>query len=329
MAAYNPRHKTYFHLRATGMVLLAWGASSAYADPYPSKPVTIVVAQAPGGGNDAVARVLAARLSTVYGQQFIVENRPGAGGNIGSAFVARAPKDGYTIFMTSSSHTINPSLYKRVPYEPVKDFAPIAMVANVSFVLVANPHFAARTMGQLIALAEQQPGKINYASAGNGTLNHLLAEMLKSATRVEMTHVPYKGSAAALTDVIAGLVPVGFNSLTAALPFIKGGQLRALGVSSQQRSALAPDIPPVADAVHGFDAMAWYGLVAPTGTPKAIVESLARETSKALSNPEVVRSLGKQGAEPAYLGPDAMAAFLEKDLQRWASVVKTSGAQVD
>ena len=329
MAACNTRHKTFFPLRATGLVLLAWGVNSVHADAYPSKPVTIVVAQAPGGGNDAVARVLAARLSTVYGQQFIVENRPGAGGNIGSAFVARAPKDGYTIFMTSSSHTINPSLYKRVPYEPVKDFAPIAMVANVTFVLVANPNFSAKTTGQLIERAKQQPGKINYASAGNGTLNHLLAEMLKSATRVEMMHVPYKGSAAALTDVIAGQVPVGFNSLTAALPFIKSGQLRALGVSSQQRSALAPDIPPVADTVQGFDATAWYGLVAPAGTPKEIVDSLARETSKALSSPEVVGSLGKQGAEPAYLGPDAMAAVLEKDLQRWASVVKASGAQVD
>lgn len=329
MAACKRRHRVLLRSGATGLALLAWGASSANADTYPAKPVTIVVAQAPGGANDAVARILAARLSTVYGQQFIVDNRPGAGGNIGSAFAARAPKDGYTIFMTSSSHTINPSLYKRVPYEPVEDFAPIAMVANVTFVLVANPVFAARTTAQLIELAKQRPGKINYASAGNGTLNHLLAEMLKSATGVEMAHVPYKGSAAALTDVISGQVPVGFNSLTAARPFIKSGRLRALGVSSQRRSALAPDIPPVADAVPGFDAIAWYGLVAPAGTPKQIVDSLAREVSKSLNNPEVVESLGKQGAEPAYLAPDAMAAFLKKDLKSWASVVKASGAQVD
>lgn len=310
-------------------MLLGCIAAQAQPQTYPSRPVTMVVAQAPGGGNDAVARVLAQKLSEALGQQFVVTNRPGAGGNIGSEFVARAPKDGYTIFMTSSSHTINPALYSRVPYDAVKDFTPIALVAKVPFTLVVNPAVPARTMMEFIALAKQKAGAIQFASAGNGTLNHLLGEMLKMSAGINMSHVPYKGSAAAANDVIAGHVPVSFNSMTAALPFIKSGQMRALGVSSGQRTALAPEIPAIAETIPGFDTVAWYGLVAPAGTPKAIVDLLAVQVAKILATPEAVSALAIQGAEASFAAPPVFEKFIANELKLWAVTVKQAGAQVD
>ena len=308
---------------------LFWSCGVVWAQAYPSKPVTMIVAQAPGGGNDAVARVLAQKLTENMGQTFVVVNKPGAGGNIGTEAAARSPKDGYTIFMTSSSHTINPALYTRVPYDPVNDFVTIAQVAIVPFALVVNPSLPARNMREFVELAKQRTEPLQFASAGNGTLNHLLGEMLKTSAHLNLSHIPYKGSAAAASDLVAGHVTVSFNSLTASLPFIRSGQMRVLGVSSGKRTALAPDIPAIAETVPGFDTVAWYGLVAPKGTPQPVIDQLSAQVQKILADPQAVELFAKQGAEASYLGPRDFEKLIGDDLKRWAVTVKAAGAHVD
>ena len=307
-----------------------WTTSARAADPFPSKVITIVVPQAPGGANDVIGRALAQRLSAVIGGPVIVENRQGAGGNLGTAYVARQPKDGHTLLLNAQSvQTINPFLYRKVPFDPVKDFDPVMVVGVAPYMLAVNPSVPAKNLRELVALAKASPGKFNYASAGNGTVNHLLGEMLKNAAGIDIVHVPYRGAAAAATDVVAGQVPMTFGSLAGLMPFVRSGQLRTLGVCTEKRTQLSPDLPTLAETIPGLYANAWYGLFAPAGTPNDIVTKLNTEIIKLMDNPEMRERLVGLGVESAPGTPEQLATLMRDDLVRWAKIVKDSGAQLD
>jgi len=313
---------------AVALTLAAVG--SAHADTYPSKPIQMIVPQAPGGTNDIVARLVAADLSQRLGQQVVVENRPGAGGNIGTQAAARATADGYTLLMTiSSTQAINPSLYRQIPFDPIKDFEPIAPVATVPNVLVVNPAFPAKSMAELITMAKAKPDFYRYASAGNGTLNHLLGEMLNSMAGIKLEHVPYKGVAPALNDVLGNQVPMAFASLPSVLAHIKAGKVRALGVSSAKRSPFAPDIPAISETVPGYSGDLWVGLFAVRGTPKAVTEKLAKTLQAALADAPLRDKLAAQGAEVLTGTPQQFSTMLRADIDKGGKIVKASGAQVD
>jgi len=314
---------------AAGLALFA-AVGPARADTYPSKPIQMVVPQAPGGTNDIVARLVAADLSQRLGQQVVVENRPGAGGNIGTQYAARATPDGYTLLMTiSSTQAINPSLYRQVPFDPIKDFEPIAPVATVPNVLVVNPAFPAKNLAELISMAKAKPDYYRFASAGNGTLNHLLGEMLNSMAGIKLEHVPYKGVAPALNDVLGNQVPMAFASLPSVLPHIKAGKVRALGVSSAKRSPFAPDIPAIGETVPGYSGDLWVGLFAVKGTPREVTQKLAQALQAALADKALRDKLAAQGAEVLNGTPPQFAGMLKADIDKWAKIVKASGAQVD
>ena len=319
------------HLAACVLAAVASAAGSAFAqDKYPSKPVTIVVPQAPGGANDTIARIVAQKLTEQMGQQFIVDNKPGAGGNLGTALAAKGSKDGYTLVLTvNSAHVINPSLYKSVGFDPVKDFEPISPVATAGYVLVANNSFAPKNVAELVAEAKKNPGKIAIASAGNGTLNHLIGEMLSKAAGIEMLHVPYKGASAAVTDLVGGQVQVSVQSLPSSISFIKGNKLKVLGTVNEKRVAALPDVPTIGETIKGFGSTPWYGLFAPAGTPKAIVAQLNAEVAKALDDAGVKEKLAQVGCEPFKSTPEQFAALVKDDLPKWAKIVKDSGATVD
>jgi tripartite-type tricarboxylate transporter receptor subunit TctC len=319
--------------RRAALTLIA-GLAAAFGvqaqDKYPAKTVTIMVPQAPGGANDAIARIVAQKLTEQTGQQFLVDNKPGAGGNIGTAMAAKARPDGYTLLLTvNSAHVINPWLYKSTGFDPVKDFEPITPVANAGYVLVANNAFAPKNVTELIAAAKAQPGKIAIASAGNGTLNHLIGEMLGKAAGIELMHVPYKGASAAVTDLVGGQVQVSVQSLPSSISFIKSGKLKVLGVVNEKRVAALPDTPTIGETIKGFGSTPWYGLLAPAGTPKAIVAQLQAEVAKALDTQEVKDKLAAVGCEPFKSTPEQFAALIKEDLPKWAKIVKDSGATVD
>lgn len=319
--------------RRTLMVsaLLAALAYPALAqDKFPSKPVSVIVPQAAGGANDAIARIIAQQLSLQMGQQFIVENRPGAGGNIGTAAAAKARPDGYTLVLTvNSAHVINPALYRNTGFDPIKDFEPVSPVATAGYVLVANNGFAPSNVNELVAAAKAQPGKIYIGSAGNGTLNHLIGEMLGKATDIKMVHVPYKGAAAAVTDLVGGQVQVSVQSLPSSIAFIKSGKIKVLGVVNEKRVAALPDVPTLGETIRGFGSTPWYGLLAPAGTPRAIINQLQQEISKALDTPEVRERLAGVGCEPFKSTPEQFASLIREDLPKWAKIVKDSGAKLD
>ena len=320
------------HQRRTLLALtLALAATGAIAqDKYPSKPVTLIVPQAAGGANDAIARVIAQKLTEQFGQSFIVDNRTGAGGNVGTVAAARARPDGYTLMLTAdSSMVINPSLYKSTGFDPIKDFEPVGTVATAGYVLVANPAFPARNTAELVALAKQQPGKINIGSAGNGTLNHLIGEMLGKATGIDLVHVPYKGSAAAVTDLVAGQVQVSVQSLPSSIAFIRSGKIKVLGVVNPTRLPALPDAPTIGETIKGFGTTPWYGVFAPAGTPKAIVTQLNAAIAKALESKDAQERLAGVGCEPYKTTPEQFAHLVRDDLPRWARIVKESGATID
>jgi tripartite-type tricarboxylate transporter receptor subunit TctC len=311
-------------------VLAAVASSAAIAQDYPNRPVTIIVPQAVGGANDILGRILADQLARALGQQFIVENRVGAGGNIGTGAAAKAPRDGYTLLFTiSAAHAVNPTLYKQVPFDPVKDFDPVMLVGTVPFLLVVNPGVPASSVQELVALAKKEPGKLAYGSSGNGTTNHLLGEMFKSMAGVDMLHIPYKGVAAILTDMLGGRVQVAFASVPSVRSHVKDGKLRALGISTMKRSSVAPDVPPVGDTVTGYDADFWVALFTPAGTPKEAPAKLYAVLAKALGNPEVRERFAAQGADVVGGSPEQLAAALRDDMVKWAKVVKAAGVTID
>ncbi len=318
-------------LRVLAAPLLAGLAFASVAqDKYPSKTVTIVVPQAAGGANDAIARVLAQKLTEQTGQTFVVDNRPGAGGNIGTVAVAKAKPDGYTLMLTAdSAQVINPSIYKNPGFDPVKDFVPVAPVATAGYVLVANNNFAPNNVTELIAAAKAQPGKITIASAGNGTLNHLIGAMLQKAVDIDLQHIPYKGSAAAVTDLVAGQVQVSVQSLPSSIAFIKSGKLKVLGVVNEKRVPALPNSPTIGETIKGFGATPWYGMFAPAGTPKEVVALLQTEIGKALDGQDAQAKLDGVGTAAFKGTSEQLAALVQKDLPRWARIVKESGASID
>lgn len=330
--AVNPHRRAALGTTAAGAALAityASGARAQAAAGYPNRPVKMVVASAAGGILDTVGRLVATRIGESMGQNVVVENRAGAGGILGTEVVARAAPDGYTLCKVATSHAINPGLYPKMPYDTLKDFAAVSQTVNLKNVLVAHPSVGVNNVRELIALAKAKPRTITFASAGNGQSNHLSGEIFRTMAGVEMVHVPYKGSAPGLTDTVAGNTSIMFVDILSALPHIKSGRLKALGVTGDIRSPALPDVPTIADSLPGFNGNTWLGLVAPAGTPRDIVAKLSAETHKALNAPDVKERLLAQGVEPVGSTPEQFTAHIESEMARYAAVVKSSGAKVD
>jgi len=292
--------------------------------------VRIVVPFPPGGTSDILARTLGQKLAEEWGQQVVVDNRPGAGANIGAENVARSAADGYSLLILSTAHTINPSLYKKLAYDPVKDFAPVTMLVATSQVLVVHKSVPVSTLKEFIAFAKKHPGELLYSSAGSGSQPHLSAELFKTMTGINYVHVPYKGAPPAMVDLLAGHVALTFATAPSAVPYVKSGQLRALGVSTAKRIAALPDVPTIAEAgVPGYEATGWNGLVAPAGTPAPIIEKLNGAFVKVLRTPAVASYLSGQGADPDPGTAAEFAAYIKAEIAKWAKVVQDSGARVD
>jgi tripartite-type tricarboxylate transporter receptor subunit TctC len=306
-------------------------APLAFAQAYPNHTIRLVVPFPAGGTTDILARDVAKKLTDAMGQPVVVDNRPGAGGNIGADLVAKSPPDGYTLLMgTVGTHAINPSLYAKMPYDHVKDFLPVVLVAGVPNVLVVNPSVPINSVADLIKLAKAKPGSINFASSGSGTSIHLSGELFKTMAGVDMTHVPYKGSSPALTDLMGGQVQIMFDNLPSSLALIKAGKLRAVAVTSLKRAPALPDVPTIAESgLPGFEASSWFGVLAPAGTPAPIVARLNAEVNKWLQSPEGKEQLLAQGAEVAGGSPEQFVAHIRAETDKWAKVVKASGAKVD
>lgn len=297
---------------------------------YPIKPIRFIVSFPPGGPNDILARALAQRLAENLGQQVVVDNRAGAGGVLGTDLAAKAVADGYTMLLVAGGHAINPSLYRKLPYDTVRDFAAVASVAAIPSILVVHPSVPAKSIKELVQLAKTKPGQLNFASAGNGTVSHLAGEMLKSTSGIEMVHVPYKGNAPATTALLAGEVSLYIGGMPSILPLVAAGRLRALAVTTAKRSAAAPDIPAMSEAgVPGFDVSPWYGVVVPAGTPADIIHRLNGEILKAIQAPDVRERLASQGFETKVSTPREFDAFIRSEIVKWEKVVKHSGAKID
>jgi tripartite-type tricarboxylate transporter receptor subunit TctC len=326
---------------ASGATILAMAAMSLsiafaqtnaqqYAQSYPSKPIKIVVPYPPGGFNDTLGRTLAAKFSEAWGQPAIVENKPGGNTLIGSDYVAKAPADGYTLLIVAFPFAVTPSLIKNMPYDTVKDFAPVILAASSPNLLVVNPQLPVKSVAELIALAKSKPGSLSYASTGNGSSNHISMELFKSLAGVDIVHIPYKGSAPAVTDLLGGQVMLMFDNVPNVLPQVKAGKLRALAASGAKRTALAPDIPTVAEAgVPGYELTVWFGLVAPAGTPREVIQKLNAEVTKILAMPDVRERFLAQGVEPLGSTPEEFGAHIKSQMARWATVVHDAGVKAE
>ncbi|MBY0269409.1 MAG: tripartite tricarboxylate transporter substrate binding protein [Burkholderiales bacterium] len=310
---------------AVSALLMCWPAG---AQNYPQRPVRMI-AVAAGSGPDVIARMLAAKFAERMGQQFYVENRPGAGGNVGAEFVARAPADGYTLLMGSASQAISMTLFPKLGYDLTRDFIPVSMISTAPFVLVVHPSMPVRSVREWIALAKSARGQLLYSSGGAGTPPHLASQMLKTAAGIDFVHVPYKGIMPAVNDLIGGHVHFSIAVTTAVLPLVQSKRLRGLGVTSAARSALAPEMPTISETIKGFEVIGWYGLFAPTGTPPAVVTRLYQETQHAIAQPDVIERLLAVGSEPQPMTPAAFAAFVQSEIRKWGRAVKESNAQPD
>jgi tripartite-type tricarboxylate transporter receptor subunit TctC len=306
-------------------------ATGAFAQVWPNKPIRIVVPFPAGGGTDIIARETSQRVAAATGWTFVIDNRPGAGGNLGIDSVAKAPADGYTLVIGQTSNiAINPTLYPKLPYDPQKDLAPVVLLANAPLVMVTGMATPYKTLADAVNAAKAKPGQINFASPGNGTVAHLTSELFQKAAGVKTQHVPYKGAAQALTDVVSGTVDLYMSSVPTLLGQIKQGKLRPLAVTSAKRVDDLPNVPTINESGYrGFDAVTWFGLLAPAGTPKDVLARLNAEFNKALNQPELAKRLGDEGADPAGGTPEQFAALIKDDIPRWGKVVKESGAKVD
>jgi tripartite-type tricarboxylate transporter receptor subunit TctC len=313
------------------LLLAGWcQLAPAAALEYPVRPVRLVVVYPPGGGIDILARIMSQQLSTAWGHPVVVDNRPGAGTTIGAAIVAKAPADGHTLLMTDVSFAITPSLYADLPYDPKKSFAPVILVNLVTDVLVVHPSLPAASLKELISYAKANPGKVLYASAGNGTLNHLAPEMLKAMAGIDLVHVPYKGAIAALTDVISGREQVYIGALASTVPHIKSGRLRAVAITGKARSPLLPELPTIAESgLPHYDVSAWYGVLAPAGTPRVAVDRINSHIRKTVGSREMQQQLAEQGSETVAGSPEQFTAFLDVEVTKWAAAVKSAGAKID
>ena len=319
-------------------LLLAMGSASAQVpapsaaavQAYPSRPVKLIVPFAPGGFTDVVARILGVKLSLALGQQFIVENKAGAGSTIGTDFVAKAAPDGYTLLMVSSTHVISPWIYRNVGYDPVKSFAPVGKLVDSPYVLLVHPKVPAKNVQEFIALAKASPDKIHYASSGNGSAQHLMGGLFAAMTGAPIKHVPYKGSAGAANDLVAGIVESGFAGVPNALAQVPQGRLKALAVTTAKRAPQLPDVPTLQEAgVAGYDASVWLALLAPAGTPPEIVQKLNGEIAKLMAAPETSKALFDAGVEPSLSTPQEMGSYLVQELERWGKVVKDAGVKLE
>ena len=305
-------------------------AAIAQSQPYPARPIRLVVSFAAGGGVDLVARLLGQKLAEAWNQQVVIDNRPGAGGNVSAELVAKSPADGYTLYMSSASVVVNASLYKSLPYDPLRDFAPVTLLVRAHNVLVAHPSLPAKNVRELIALAKKAPGQINYASTGSGSSGHLAMELFRSMAGIELTHVPYKVIGQATADLLSGQVSLWFPTMPGVLQHIKGGRMIALGVSGSRRAAALPAVPTIAESgVAGYEASTWYPLLAPAGTPQAVIDKLNAQMIVILAGAELREKLGAQGIEAIGSTPAQLAAHLKNEMAKWEKVVRLSGARVD
>ncbi|HEX2547359.1 MAG TPA: tripartite tricarboxylate transporter substrate binding protein [Ramlibacter sp.] len=321
-----------FARAAAALLLAAFAATAPAQSPdFPRQPIRVVVTFPPGGSADAVVRMLVPRLNEKLGQQVVVDNRPGAGGNIGLAIVAKAPPDGYTLGVgAAGALSANSSLYAQMPFDPVKDFRPVSMLAAIPFVLIGHPSVQAKTQRELIALAKSQPGKLSIAHGGNGTAMHLSAALFSQMADVKMVEVPYKGSGPAALDVLAGNVPLAVVDLPSALQHIRAGKLVAFAVTSPQRLPQLPDVPTASEAgLGGYDSTGWFGVVAPAGTPPAIVQRLNAEITAALNDPAIQASMRNLGVEPAPSRPEAFEAYIRAETQKWAKVIRAANIKIE
>lgn len=325
----------FLAMRLAGYILalgfLAPSVTPATAQQFPARLVKLVVPQTPGGATDVFARKIGQMLSERWGQAVIIENRAGAGGVVGSDVVAKSPPDGYTLLVTyAGSQAINPSLYPKMPFDSVKDFQTVATLATTPFILIVNPKLPAKDLAEFIALAKAKPGALTYASSGNGSVNHLLGEMLKAASDINILHVPYRGVAPAITDVVSGQVDSAFSSVPSVLQMIRSGNVRALAVSSARRVATAPDIPTIAEqGFPGFDVNPWWGVLAPAGTDMTIVRKINEDVGNILRTKEMIDFLATQGAEPLVTSPEEFLGILQADVTKWAKVVKDAGVTLN
>jgi tripartite-type tricarboxylate transporter receptor subunit TctC len=323
------------HFTSIGAALLAVcafataEAALAAASDYPTKPVRIIAGFPAGGPVDTIARTVAQKLATAFGQQVIVDNRPGASGIIAADFVAKAPPDGYTLLTVPVTFAITPSLYPKMPYNTEQDLAPVALVAAAPFLLVAHPTLPVRTVRELIALARSKPVQINYASAGSGGMPHLAGELFNSMAGVKLVHIPYKGAAPATIDLVGGQVSLMFNNMLSAMPHVKSGRLRAIAVTSSNRSSVLPDLPTIAETIPGYEASGWYGAFAPAATPRDIILKLNAEINRGMQQPDVTQRLAGDGVEAVTATPEQFASYLKQEIAKWGKVVKLSGATAD
>jgi tripartite-type tricarboxylate transporter receptor subunit TctC len=308
--------------------LLMQPAHAADVSSYPNKPVRMIVGYAPGGGSDIMGRFIGQELTKLLGQQMVIENRPGAAQNVAAEYVAKGPADGYTLFMSSAAHGVNISLYPKLNYHPVKDFAPIALFAISPNLLLTHPSLPARTLKEFLAVARKNPRNLNYSSSGNGSTQHLSGELLKLMAHVDVVHVPYRGTAPSMTALMSGEVEFSFANIPSSLNYVEQGRLRAIAITSAKRSGLLPNLPTMSEAgLPGFETATWYGLLAPAATPQEIITKLNQAVNTAVKNPEVNKRLAQLGADPVIESPQDFAKYLSAEIERWSKVVKASGAK--
>ncbi len=312
-------------------LMLAAAFPAAAAEPYPNKPIRLIVPYAAGGGTDVMARAFAQRLASALSVQIVVENRTGAGGNIAASAVAKAAPDGYTLFFGAAGPlAVNPALYDKLPFDPVKDFAPIGLVGSMALFLTVPASMPVKSVKDLVALAKAKPGQLNYASAGIGGTTHLAMEVLKTETGANLTHVPYKGTAAGVADMLGGNIQVIFDAWTSTSPHVESGKLKYLAVSTSARSTLAPQVPTMAESgFPGFNVFVWYGILAPAGTPSEVVDKVGRETLKVMAQPELKEAFARLGMEPMSGGPEPFGAFIRSETVKWAKIVRDAGAKAE
>ena len=318
------------HLCACLLASMALAPVSALAQKYPSKSIRIVLPVTPGGGTDIIARLVGQKLSGVVNQQVVIDNRGGAGGNIAAEIVAKSPADGYTLIVVTASHATNPFLYKKMNYDPVKDFSPVTQLTSQPYIFIVHPSVPARNVKEFIALSKKRKGGLSYASSGAGLLGHLGMELLKTLGHFEGQHIPYKGAGPAMTDVLGGQVEAFFPTMISGLPHVKGGKVRAIAVTSGKRSSLLPEVPTIAEqGFPGYEVNGWYGLLAPTGTPREVIDMLHSEVVKILAQPDVKERMAGDGADPVGNTPAEFSAYILTEMKKWQKVIKDAGATAE
>jgi tripartite-type tricarboxylate transporter receptor subunit TctC len=311
------------------LAILCFIASSVFAQSYPDRPVRFIAGYPPGSASDTLARLLGQELTQLWGQQVVVDNRPGAAGNIAAETTARAQPDGYTMLLVATNHAIVSSLYRKLPYDPIKDFEPVGLVSTAPTILIVNPSLPVKSVSDLISLAKARPAQLSYGSSGNGATPHLNMELFKTIGGLDILHVPYKGIPPALVDLLGGQIHMMFATMAPAMPHVRSGKVRALGVSTAERSRAAPDVPAISETLPGFDAASWQGVLVPAGTPRRIVGQLNAVIVKIVRRPEVNQRMVKLGYNPVGSTPEEFGAFIKSEMAKWSKVVKAAGARLD